>query len=106
LFPLLHSGIPHQTVLSMMRSALRAKLTEVAKRLLDLVTGELVYKSKRGPESLLSTAISEGDEEIVKLLLDRGASVLFQNEAGRSPLHVAANGHESATRILLEHDAD
>lgn len=105
LLPLLHSGIPNQTVLSMMRAAICAKLTEVAKRLLDLVTGELVYKSKRGLESLLSTAISESDE-MVKLLLERGASVLFQNEAGRSPLHAAANGHESATRILLEHGAD
>jgi len=89
-----------------MRAALRAKLTEVAKRLLDLVTGELVYKSKRGARSLLSTAISEDDEEIVKLLLGRGASVSFQNEQGRSPIHVAANEHENAMRILLEHGAD
>ena len=106
LLPLLHSGISNQTVLGMMQAAIGAKLTEIAKRLLDLVTGELVYESKRGAKSLLSTAIAEDDEEMVNLLLDRRASVLFQDETGRSPLHVAANGHESATKILLEHGAD
>ncbi|KAK5684750.1 hypothetical protein LTS10_002824 [Elasticomyces elasticus] len=106
LSPLLHSGIPNQTLLTMMRSAISAKLTEVARQLLGLVTGELVYKSKRGPESLLSTAVFEGDEEMVKLLLERGGSVLFLDKDGRGPLHVAANGHESATKILLKYGAD
>jgi ankyrin repeat protein len=42
LSPLLHSGIPNQTLLGMMQAAICAKLPEIAKRLLDLVTGELV----------------------------------------------------------------
>ena len=56
---------------------------------------------------LLRLAGRFGDQEIVRLLIDRGADTSFANEDGQTPLHEAAwNGHEAVTRLLMDRGAD
>jgi ankyrin repeat protein len=51
----------------------------------------------------LFSAISSGNVELVKLLLDNGADLNVQNKYGESPLHKACSGgHASIVKLLLE----
>lgn len=48
-----------------------------------------------------------GHEDLVRLLIDRGADVNAQNRAGMTPLHCASMaGHEGVVRILVDRGAN
>jgi ankyrin repeat protein len=53
--------------------------------------------------TLLSYAAENGDEALVKLLLEKGAALASKDEDGWMPLSRAArNGHEAVVKLLLE----
>lgn len=55
----------------------------------------------------LSGAVAKGDEEIVRLLLSRGANARHRYGPGYSPLHeAAAGGKIEILKLLVEHGAD
>src|SRR5207302_9685990 len=57
--------------------------------------------------TLLMLASQTGADEMVRLLLDRGAKVRAENDDGDCALSfAAATGHASTVRILLAHGAD
>lgn len=61
--------------------------------------------SKRVP--LLHKAVESGSEDIVKLLLLRGANVRSKDNNGRTPLHLAATkGHLEIAKFLLLNGAN
>ena len=48
-----------------------------------------------------------GQEEVVKLLIEHGASVNVQSQSGFTPLYMAAQeNHEKVVRYLLNHGAN
>ena len=49
--------------------------------------------------------VMEGDENLVRLLLEHRAGVNIQNKDGYTPLHRVGN-NENLCRLLLEHNAD
>ena len=53
----------------------------------------------------LHTAAMHGNTEIVKVLLDHGASVTIRNDAGQTSLHVGAP-HPKVVELLLTHAAN
>ena len=58
-------------------------------------------------ESLLYIACQFGYTDMAQMLISLGASVLFQSDNGRSPLHGAAySGSLPCLELLLEKDAD
>ena len=58
-------------------------------------------------ETLLSMASSVGHEEVVRLLLGKGADVNMADADGWTPIHWAAHrGHIEVVRILLDRGAD
>ena len=58
-------------------------------------------------ESLLYTACQFGYTDMAKMLISLGASVVFQSDNGRSPLHGAAySGSLPCLELLLREDAD
>ena len=64
------------------------------------------YDAKRADYDL-TRAASNGNAEIVKLLLDAGASVNASNEQGKTPLMFASEtGAVEVVKLLLEHNAD
>jgi len=55
----------------------------------------------------LDSAAGRGDVEVMKFLLDHGASVDSKNRWGITPLHeAAAGGHLGAVELLVERGAD
>ena len=57
-------------------------------------------------DRLLHQATQNGDVELVKQLLDKGANVDHENEQGLTPLHWSAlNGRSDLAEILIEHGA-
>ena len=57
--------------------------------------------------TLLITAAHEGQEEVVRMLLQRGASVNLQNSDGFTALMLAAfYGHTTVVQALLDAKAD
>ena len=60
-----------------------------------------------GGENLLHHAVKNGHLSMIKLLLERGASINQQDESGNTALHyAAANGKKDAVKYLLEQGAD
>lgn len=61
-----------------------------------------------GPgNSPLSAAVYQQRQDVVRLLIQRGADVNQGDNAGFTPLHLAvANGHIETARLLLEAGAD
>jgi ankyrin repeat protein len=52
----------------------------------------------------LHLAAAQGNVEVVRILVERGADTIAQTEDGRTPLHVAAQvGNTEIVRILVEH---
>lgn len=63
--------------------------------------------SASGGETTLHLAAWQGQESVVRLLLDHGAEVDAQNKHGRTALHLATlRAHEGVVRLLLERGAD
>ncbi len=59
---------------------------------------------KRTP---LSLAASNGSSEVVKLLIEKGASIECEDEVGRTPLSLAVeNDHSEVMNILLAKGAE
>ncbi|KAF3196275.1 hypothetical protein TWF106_005153 [Orbilia oligospora] len=55
----------------------------------------------------LHAACENGHEDVVRILLQRGASVNVRDEDGKTPLHLAAaDGGEGITRMLIQSGAD
>ncbi|KAF3929044.1 Ankyrin-3 [Dactylellina cionopaga] len=55
----------------------------------------------------LHAACENGHEDVVRILLQRGASVNVADEDGKTPLHLAAaDGGEGITRMLIQSGAD
>lgn len=55
----------------------------------------------------MKSYISAGQEEVVKLLIEHGASVNVQSQSGFTPLYMAAQeNHERVVRFLLNHGAN
>ena len=58
-------------------------------------------------DSSVMCAIVGGHLEVIRLLLDKGASLAISNNAGLTPLCLAANhGHLEVTKFLLERGID
>ncbi|KAF3317211.1 hypothetical protein TWF173_000457 [Orbilia oligospora] len=72
-----------------------------------LATGKVDVDTRmRGGGTLLSYAAAEGHDEIIDMLLERGAGLDFQDVLGRTPLSYAAErGHTTAVELLLRGNA-
>ncbi|GFQ77336.1 hypothetical protein TNCT_578431 [Trichonephila clavata] len=74
---------------------------EVVKLLLQEKNININDKANDG-FSLLHIAAQEGNLNIVKHLIDRGADVNSQNDAGSKPIHIAAReGHKDIVELFL-----
>ncbi|KAK3392746.1 hypothetical protein B0H63DRAFT_491065 [Podospora didyma] len=63
--------------------------------------------ANKGGHTLLSRAILEGDEAVVKLLLDKGANIKAYGRRDRTLLLWAVDkGHEAIVKLLLDKGAD
>ncbi|KND87822.1 Ankyrin repeat domain-containing protein 50 [Tolypocladium ophioglossoides CBS 100239] len=72
--------------------------TAVIKLLLGRVNVELSDKDGRTP---LSWAVEEGNDAVIKLLLEKGANAESSDTEGRTPLSLAADqGHEDVIKLL------
>ncbi|GLU35653.1 ankyrin repeat domain-containing protein [Trinickia caryophylli] len=82
--------------------AAREKSDNVAKLLAGAANVDL-EKVDKADETALMLAALNGDTDLVKLLIDKGAEV---NKKGWAPLHyAAANGHDDIVQLLIDHDA-
>ncbi|XP_076655935.1 uncharacterized protein LOC143360718 isoform X2 [Halictus rubicundus] len=86
--------------------ALKNRRTEIVKLL--LINGSKVNnKSKKHSDTPLHLAIVNGDIEIVKMLLDRGADIDAKNKCGCTPLYNAVrNKKMKVIELLLKHRAN
>jgi uncharacterized protein len=102
---LLRGADPNVEVLdqgSMLIIAVREKSTNVANSLLKLAQVDVNKQTKTG-ESALMLAAFNGDLELVKTLVKRGAQI---NKPQWTPLHyAAANGQLSVVEYLVENHA-
>ncbi|KAN0070882.1 hypothetical protein V8E54_011047 [Elaphomyces granulatus] len=74
--------------------------------ILDKDSVDLESKDKRG-QTALSRAAGNGYEEVVNLLLEKGAELDSKDNRGRTPLsHAAGSGHEAVVNLLLEKGAE
>ena len=113
---------PTQLVASPEQSAAQKTLVREAERISHLAAKagqvsllrQLLMATEINPnctlytrESLLYIACQFGYTDMAKMLISLGASVLFQSDNGRSPLHGAAySGSLPCLELLLEKDAD
>lgn len=95
---------PHETVLPPTPSS--TSITPDQSLELNLLASHNTNSMSVSPLSVGNTAIHQacnnGHADVVKLLLDRGASALETNADGQTILHVAcAKGHTNIVRMLL-----
>ena len=81
-----------------------------ARKLLDAFPTMLELRNYKGATGLILAAV-EGDPEMVRLFLDKGAKVQAKcNQylySGQTALHLAAGmGYLRVVQVLLEHDAE
>ena len=76
------------------------------RNILDL-NKKLINAKKENGMTPLHEAVYQGNLDIVKALISRGADVNAQKKGGFTPLHVAAQrGHEDVASFLLKSRAD
>ena len=101
------SGIPSEVIIGMVIDAIRVKSPETARLLLEKAPNDLTRLSTKRIELLLQETVLQDDEEILRILLDRGLSTtMLREDDSRSLLHVAAEGHPKTARVLLDLGAD
>ena len=77
-----------------------------ARRMLDADPGLIASRNELG-KTPLHQSLTGGNNEIIELLIERGAAVNAQDHTGLTPLHVAAWWSiTERAGILLDHDAD
>ena len=63
--------------------------------------------AEREDGTLLMAAATGGQEAMVRMLLQRGASINLQDSLGwTAPMHAAVNGHTTVVQALLDAKAD
>merc|ERR1712127_348782 len=69
--------------------------------------GDLDSETDSNHDTALTLACAGGHEELVTLLLSRGADIEHRDKKGFTPLILAATaGHDKVCEILLDHSAD
>jgi uncharacterized protein len=82
--------------------AAREKSDKVAALLANDPKTDLEKLDSAGENALMLAALN-GDQDLAKLLIDKGAEV---NKKGWAPLHyAAANGHDEMVQLLIKHSA-
>ena len=82
--------------------AAREKSDNVAAALMADPKTDLEKLDAAGENAMMLAALN-GDTDLVKALIDKGAEV---NKKGWAPLHyAAANGHDDIVKLLLDHSA-
>lgn len=68
---------------------------------------EVDSETESNHDTALTLACAGGHEELVELLISRGADIEHRDKKGFTPLILAATaGHEKVVDILLNHNAD
>jgi ankyrin repeat protein len=68
---------------------------------------DIDMQTESNHDTALTLACSGGHDELVELLLEKGADVEHRDKKGCSPLILSATaGHASTAEILLQHCAD
>ncbi|CDK30612.1 ankyrin repeat domain-containing protein [Candidatus Babela massiliensis] len=79
---------------------------EVLKFILNQENLNINQKNVNGDTALIKAILQE-NEELVRMLINRGADINIQNNTGNSPLIIAVdNGYISISQMLLQHGAD
>lgn len=87
--------------------ALRRDFLEIAKLLLLAKNADVNIRSNGNKWTPLHKAALDGHEEIVELLIKKGANVNITNPVNETPLHDAAKeGHKKIVELLLNAGAD
>ena len=67
---------------------------------------DLINLAHTNGERLLTLACELAYEDVVRVLLEKGADVQVSNSVGQTPLMIAAtNGHAAIAKLLLDHGA-
>jgi uncharacterized protein len=81
--------------------------TERVSQLLDQAPVELTHALDITGKTALHWAAAQGNDDIVRLLLDHGFTINAQDADGNTPLHLAArNGNLSTVKLLLARGAN
>ena len=71
-----------------------------------LVLALLGCEKQEAPQPSFRQAVKQADLDRIRSLLDAGADVDTRNQAGLTPLHLAASlGHREVAEVLLDHFA-
>ena len=71
------------------------------------IVSKMVTDQDREEQTPLHLAVEDGDINLAKLCLDKGANVNAHKVNMSTPLHLAANGGDlDIVKMLIEHDAN